>query len=171
MCATVPGFRKKVQDGKYFVRIGGKESISHENIHLPSSEKETLRIVPAVAGASELGDILLGAALIGLSFMIPQSIGAIDLALATGISVTTMASFVSSIGVSLLLGGISKMLFSPPKPPKYEAANNLPSYSFDGAINTIAQGNPVPLCYGRLIVGSQVVSTGLSVEQIAIENA
>ena len=34
-------------------------------------------------------------------------------------------------------------------------------YHFNGVVNTTAQGNPVPLGYGRMIVGSAVVSAGI----------
>ena len=82
---------------------------------------------------------------------------------------TMLASAISSIGFSMVMGGVSQMLFSPPQAQSggMERPENKPSYAFDGAVNTAAQGNPVPLCYGQLIVGSQVVSAGLSVEQIA----
>ena len=31
---------------------------------------------------------------------------------------------------------------------------NRPSFLFNGAVNTSRQGNPVPLCYGQMVVGS-----------------
>lgn len=36
------------------------------------------------------------------------------------------------------------------------------SYLFDGAVNTVAQGGPVPIIYGRMRVGSVVVSAGIN---------
>jgi predicted phage tail protein len=66
-----------------------------------------------------------------------------------------------------MLGGVTQMLFSPKSAQSVERPENRPSYSFDGAVNTTAQGSPVSVLYGGpLIVGSQVVSAGLSVEQI-----
>ena len=51
------------------------------------------------------------------------------------------------------------------KTPKFEAGadrpDNKPSYAFDGPLNTTAQGNPVPLAYGKILAGSQVISAGL----------
>ena len=38
---------------------------------------------------------------------------------------------------------------------------NTPSYLFNGAVNTTAQGHPVPIGYGRLIVGSAVISASI----------
>ena len=74
----------------------------------------------------------------------------------------TFASIAMNLGLSMALGGISQMLAgNPATPGPANAVTNLPSYAFNGAVNTAAQGNPVPICYGRLRVGSQVISTGL----------
>jgi predicted phage tail protein len=60
------------------------------------------------------------------------------------------------------------MLAPQPKTPGTpDRPENKPSYVFDGPINTAAQGNPVPVCYGRLIVGSQVISAGMVAEEYA----
>ena len=60
------------------------------------------------------------------------------------------------------------MLFAPHMTDQTQdqSPNNLPSYAFDGAVNTTRQGNPVPICYGSMIVGSQVISAGLFSEAI-----
>lgn len=34
-------------------------------------------------------------------------------------------------------------------------------------MNTAAQGNSVPVCYGEIIVGSQVIGAGMMTEQVA----
>ena len=47
-----------------------------------------------------------------------------------------------------------------------EKPENTPSTYFDGAVNTTAQGHPVPIGYGKLIVGSAVISAGLTVEEV-----
>ena len=39
--------------------------------------------------------------------------------------------------------------------------HNRASYSFNGPVNTSAQGNPVGLLYGQAIVGSAVISAGI----------
>jgi len=86
---------------------------------------------------------------------------------AGSLTATIGNSLIRSIGSNLLFSGVSQALTSTPKQQSVEAPSNKPSYAFDGAVNTAAQGNPVPVCYGRLIVGSQVISAGLTVEQIA----
>ena len=49
-----------------------------------------------------------------------------------------------------------------------ERPENKPSYLFNGAVNTTEQGQPIPLLYGELIVGSAVVSAGLTDKEIPI---
>ncbi|MNL81044.1 Bacteriophage lambda tail assembly protein I [compost metagenome] len=45
-----------------------------------------------------------------------------------------------------------------------DGPENGASYNFNGPVNTTAQGNPVPLLYGRMIVGSSVISAGIYAE-------
>ena len=133
---------------------------------MPASEREVIKIIPAIGGSGGLGKVLLGAALIGLSF-IPGLQAPLFAATWGPLAGVSFASIAGSIGFSLVLGGVSSMLFKPNtvKSTSSERPNNRPSYSFNGAINTVGQGNPVPLAYGRLRVGSQVISAGLRVEQ------
>lgn len=163
LSVTLAGFRKAVADGgSYRVLVGGKTALSVETLGHPVSSRETIRIVPAVEGAGRGGvlQLILGIALIIAAPYLPVGYG------------ITAGTF-TSIGFSLALGGVSQMLFAP-KPAQngtstsgsVDRPENRPSYTFDGAVNTAAQGNPVPVLYGKLIVGSQVISAGLSVEQI-----
>lgn len=165
LCANHKGFRAHLVEHSepgYRVLASG-QAVGADGLHDPAGAG-TIRIVPVVAGAGKggLGQILLGVALIGLSF-IPGlqaplfSIGTFDI---------SIASIAGSIGRSLLFSGISSMLFEPPKPQSVDKPNNMPSYAFDGAVNTAAQGNCVPIAYGLVEVGSQVVSAGLSAEPI-----
>lgn len=156
--ATIDGFKEAViSGGEYRVLRAGKDTVLEENLHEPQSYKETVRIIPVVAGSKRGGlmGIIIGAVLIAASIWMP------------GLSAVT-ANYLMGAGVSMVLGGVAQMLFSPRSTTgtSVEAAENKPSYAFDGAVNTVAQGNPVPVCYGRLLVGSQIISAGLSSEQI-----
>jgi predicted phage tail protein len=114
--------------------------------------QKTIKIVPVVSGAGRgVGQAIAGIALIVASFYLPGA----------------WAVFARSVGTSLTLGGVSQMLTKPPESPGTpETADRKQSYGFDGAVNTTAQGNPVPLCYGKMIVGSQVISAGLEAVDI-----
>jgi len=140
----IPGYRVIVDN----------EGRDIEGMQYPA--QKTIKIVPVVSGARNgIGQIIAGVVLIAVAWWNPYGWGAL----------ATQA--VGSIGTSLVLGGISQMLApSPTSPGTPEAADRKQSYGFDGAVNTTAQGNPVPLCYGKMIVGSQVISAGLEAVDI-----
>ena len=169
LCATLPGFRRALAEGgAYRVLRGGREALGAEQIREPMSLRDTLRIVPVAAGAGKgFGQILLGAALIGLSF-IPGLQAPLFSGASGFLGEISFGSILGSIGRSLLFSGVSSILFSQTPSRNVDSPNNKPGYAFDGAVNTAAQGNPVPVCYGRMIVGSQVVSMGLSTERIPV---
>lgn len=73
---------------------------------------------------------------------------------AGGDPVNILIFIVVSIVTSLIISAI----FKPPKPKEAVATN---SYLFGGTQNVAAQGVPVPLGYGRLRVGSVVVSAAV----------
>lgn len=90
-------------------------------------------------------------------------LGVVMLVIAYFVPVT--APYLVPAGVSMIAGGVVQMLTPVPKGPgNTDGPDNKPSYTFSGAVNTQAQGNPVPLLYGRMIVGSAVVSAGISAE-------
>ena len=177
LSVTLKGFKKAFVDGgSYRILIGGKTDLDISETVNPVSDRETIRIVPVIAGASSGGlKIVLGIALLFVAGPLALGFGATGTAAGVAGATTGAAGFAgitagtfSAIGVSLVIGGVSQLLFSPPSAAgdSQERPENKPSFIFNGAINTTRQGNPVPICYGRMIVGSQVISAGLTVEQI-----
>ena len=77
-----------------------------------------------------------------------------------------------TVGVSLALSGVAQMLSPVPRPPALSesggGATRLESNSFSGIVNTVRQGVPVPIVYGRAFVGSAVISAGLDVDQVSV---
>ena len=166
LSVTIKGFKQSLIDGGYYrVLVGGKDEVSIDQLGNPMSDRETIRIVPVVAGAEGLGKVVLGVALV--AFAGPLAGFAGTAFGATAATTAVIASSISSIGVSLAIGGVSQMLFSPQaQTQSSEREENKPSFIFNGAVNTTRQGNCVPICYGRMIVGSQVISAGLSVDEL-----
>lgn len=168
LSCTLAGFKQALIDGgAYRVVIGGKQELDRKRVADPVSDAETIRLVPVVSGAGRgLGTAILGAALIVAA---PYAAGFVMAnTAAVGLAVG-IATYGPMVGASLVMSGVSQMLFSPKQTGGQTAdrPENRPSFSFDGAVNTAAQGNPVAVCYGGpILVGSQVISAGLSVEQI-----
>lgn len=155
LCANFRTFETAIMNadrsGYKFKVVVGKDDIDQTQLHELSSDRDTIRIIPVVAGSGAVGRIIAGALLIAASF-IPGlqalSIGAISLAQAS-----------ATIGASLLIGGVAQLLAGPP--PSRQKEEERRSSVFSGPVNTTQQGVPIPVGYGRMFIGSVVISAGI----------
>lgn len=154
LCVQVPGFKQYLADSKAaglaFAVFIGKRNITQDGLHDPVGSDE-IRIAPIIEGSKRGGvlNIILGIVLI-----------------VVGVYTANVGLIVN--GAVMVIGGVVQMLAPQPKGlGAKDDPNNQPSYSMNGAVNTQAQGNPVPLPYGRLIVGSALISGGIYAEDIA----
>lgn len=166
LCAMIPGFHQFLAESKEkglgFSCFIGKENIGEEGLTYPVGN-EDIRIAPIILGSGRGGffQVILGVALIGLSF-----VPGLNVAVWAGAS-TTWAGLSFSLGVAMLLGGVSQLLTRQPKGlAGVENPDNGASYNFNGPVNVTAQGNPVPVLYGEMIVGSVTVSGDMYSEDI-----
>ena len=156
---------------KYYQVLVGKEDIDKEDLHNPLGQDD-IHIVPVITGAggrSPFGRILLGAALIGASFIFPGGglfsyYSFSGVAAGTGIG-TAIGTAVSAIGAGLVLNGVSEMLFPLPKPDMPEDDPRI-SFSFSGVQNTSRAGTAHPIVYGEVVTGSVVISAGIDTDQV-----
>lgn len=162
LCATIPGFeawliRSEERGVAYRVTNAGSPVREAEQLHHPTGDLGEVRIAPVLQGAKRAGlfQVFLGAVLIAASFFVP-GMGIVLLG-------STLGKMVFSVGVTMVLGGVVQMLSPQPKLQSVaERPENEPSYQFNGPVNTTSQGHPVPIGYGRLLVGSAVISAGIS---------
>lgn len=162
-----PGFEQFMIDSKdkgiAFAVFHGKRNIGKEELNDPPGRSE-IRIAPVIQGCKRAGLVqtVVGVALIAAATFYSAGTAA---GAGAGLFGGGVWGVVGSIGISLSLGGVAQMIAGTPKGlGSQDSADNRPSYSFNGPVNTQAQGNPVPLGYGRLIVGSAVVSAGIYAE-------
>lgn len=146
--------------GLEFAVFKGKRNINEDELYLDTCED--IRIVPVIKGSKRGGffQTILGAALIAVA---SWATGGVAAAFAAG----GWAGAAAMGGAALALGGIVQMLSPQPRGLSMrQDADNKPSYAFGGAVNTTAQGNPVPLLYGldRREVGGAIISAGIYTE-------
>ena len=79
------------------------------------------------------------------------------------ISGSELVTIITAIVTAVATGLIMQALFKPPKPKEEKETK---SYLFSGPVNTAAQGVPIPIGYGRLRVGSTVISASLRNQQL-----
>ncbi|CAI0712987.1 Phage-related protein, tail component [Serratia entomophila] len=158
LSVTIPGFERFLQTAKNrgltFAVFNGKKNIDLDEIKFTGSED--IRIAPMIIGSKKAGifQTILGAVIVAAS--------AIGYYFAPG---NPYSTYGFQIGGVMMLGGVVQMLSPMPNGlARREDPDNKPSYAFGGPVNTIAQGNPVPIGYGKRRVGGAIISAGIYAE-------
>ena len=154
----------------YKVKIGNYD-IDESELAYPIGQ-EDIHFIPVISGAGRgFGKILLGAALIGAAFFMPVAAG--GQSLMAGIKAGSLAKVgmltkgMVYVGASLVLSGVSDLLFPLPEPQKFSSEEDPQlSFNFSGVQNTSRAGTPVPIVYGEIITGSVVISAAIDTNQV-----
>lgn len=123
----------------------------------------TIYISLIPSGSKGLGKILAAVAIAVFAFYAPQIFATPKTLLGAEVAVTpgwvgTFQAVATAISINLALQGVSELLVKTPDTIEEEDAGNI----FSGPENTTKQGKPVPLLYGRLLVGGSVLSVDIS---------
>ena len=166
-----PDFKKylidTVEEGTNFAVRTGKELLeTGEELYMNVTEDDVY-ITEVPVGSGGWGKIIVGVIVIIAAIVITfatggwgsASLGAAfaNIGTAGQIGIMTLAS----IGLNLVMAGVNELLM--PKPDKGKQGGAF----FSGPINTIKQGQPVPLLYGELIVGGAPISVAYTKSRTA----
>jgi len=155
---TVEGFADFIRDsarrGLRYAIFRNRENVGESEFTLSGTTE--IRIVPVIAGSKSGGifQTVLGVAMIVAGVFL---------------SATPFGPPLVAMGISMVIGGVMQMLSPVPKSPSQQeqgVTENKPSYLFNGAFNSTQQGLPVPVIYGKMLVGSSVVAIGTWAEAI-----
>ena len=152
---------------RYYQVLIGDYDIDETEIHDPIGQSD-ISIVPVITGAGGrgLGKILLGAALIGVAFIASPALSFS----AKGFGFANAGFLAKSavyLGASLVLTGVSEMLFPLPEPKDFSNEEDPRiSFNFSGVQNTSRAGTSHPIVYGEIVTGSVVISAGIDTNQV-----
>lgn len=161
LSVQLPGFSEFLASAKdkgmEFAFFVGSRNIGKTELDDPPGDDD-IRIAPVLVGSKRAGVLqtIVGAVLIvvGIYGNIAGGWG---------------QPFIN-LGVGMVMGGVAQMLAPQARNlGAKDSPENTPSYSMNGAVNTQAQGNPVPLAYGGhdekgMYVGSAIISGGIMAE-------
>ena len=157
LCVLLPGFKQELatseERGVRYAVFVGKENVGEDRLHEPPGNQD-IRIAPVLHGSKRAGVLQT---IVGVVLVV---VGAVISIYGGGLGAPIM-----KLGAAMILGGVIQMLSPQPRGlSAKDSPNNGASYNFNGPVNTTAQGNPVPILYGRLVVGSAVISGGVYAE-------
>ena len=163
LTSQIPKLRQFIQQGLFTVRVG-RDYFDNRYLEKGLSQKlkddATVHFTPTLKGSKRGGlfGVITGVALIA---------GALALG-PLGFSVigANAAWMGGGLGASLLLGGVAQMLTKMPDMKLGSEKEKKQSTSFTNLSNMAAQGRIVPLAYGRIRVGSLIISQGIETMDI-----
>jgi predicted phage tail protein len=146
---------------RYVVKVNDKIQTFNEEANVLGLERgnlKTIDVAPVVEGAF---------------------FGNLASVLGSGLMFFGDSGLVRTLGAILLFTGMANALSKPPERPDDRVITNpssdpqalSQSYLFGGPVNVLNEGGPVPLGYGRLIVGSQVILSAYEIQQELVSTA
>jgi predicted phage tail protein len=127
----------------------GKDLADYNFTNTTLPDNYEIDIVPVTKGSkSSVFNIIIGVILIVVGVLLQPT------------PFKPLGDALISVGIALVVSGIS-LLLSPPITPSESFAEKSNSRTFFGAANVTGQGQPVPVGYGRVIIGSHVISATL----------
>jgi len=160
--------------------------LNFDELQLPIGQNDLI-ITPVLVGQDGVGKIFAGIGLIAVSFLLPgaglfgaSAFGAFGGPIAAAGTLTTVGTAISAIGASMILGGVTQMLSPQPdigvggvsnrsnlqatRPESVNrGADGQQSYAYLGAQNTVGVGATIPVAYGKVLIGSHVISADVDV--------
>lgn len=155
LTSQIPKLRQFIQQGLFTVRVG-REYLDNRyleqglNQHL--KDDSTVHFTPVLKGSKKSGlfQTIVGAVMVVVGVFTSWAGGP---ALIAG-------------GIGLMAGGVAQMLTKMPSMSTGKDAERKQSTSFSNLSNMAAQGRPMPLAYGRIRVGSLIISQGVETMDI-----
>ena len=155
LSVQVPGFENCMlhahEQGLEFAVFQDKQNIGENELDM-STEAKVIKIVPKVKGSGGAVQTIIGAVLVVVGVLI--TIGTLG-------GGAPLGAALIGAGIGMMVGGVAMMLM--PKVDNTQDENqdgNKANKGFGGAVTTVAQGNPVPVLYGRREVGGFIASAG-----------
>ena len=155
LTSQIPKLRQFIQQGLFTVRVG-REYLDNRyleqglNQHL--KEDATVHFTPVLKGSKKAG-------------LFQTIVGAVMVVVGAFTSWAGGAALIAG-GIGLMAGGVAQMLTKMPSMFTGKDVEKKQSTSFSNLSNMAAQGRPMPLAYGRIRVGSLIISQGVETMDI-----
>lgn len=152
LTSQIPKLRQFIQQGLFTVRVG-QEYLDNRyleqglNQHL--KDDATVHFMPVLKGSKKAGlfQTIVGAVMVVVGAVFQQY-------------------YLVGAGIAMVAGGVAQMLTKMPSMSTGKDAERKQSTSFSNLSNMAAQGRPMPLAYGRIRVGSLIISQGVETMDI-----
>lgn len=144
----------KTQKGLFYRLVDKRGHVCESETDYEKDSLQEVHLVPSIVGSYDLGDFFGDLFLGTLLIMTGGAIGGMGFA-----GAGVVGDILFNIGVSIIIGGIQQLLISDPSPQTVESPLETNSYIFQNADNNAVQGFSIPILYGQLRMGSNVITS------------
>ena len=157
----IPGYREYVSEREWHIILGKFDKktktgndITEDELDLMLGDIQEVHLVPKISGSGKAFTFIVGAVLF--------VIGAVTYA------VNPFATNMMWMGGAMMLGGLVQMTTKIPKAENIatEPEDKKASFLYNGPINSSTQGAAISRGYGKMLIGSTVVSGMVYAEQL-----
>jgi predicted phage tail protein len=173
LCNQLEGFRQYFctahENGIAFKLVDSDpKGMAYENVIMNCRR---LIVAPVISGSGAVGRVLLGVALIALSFAVPGlafgAVAAGSISSGVGNALLIGGQLLFSLGTSLALTGVAQLLT--PTPDAVKETDRKDSFLIDRATDLTVQGQPVPLLIGKYLAASPlIISSAHTTQQVPV---
>lgn len=178
LCINMPELQQELmtahERGIGYRVLQADQDMGYSDLQLPLGQND-LVLVPVIAGSGRgFTQVLVGIGIVAASLLIPG--------LGFGLAGSTVTS-IGLLGGALALGGVAQLLSPQPVLPTLgnqrfgsgtnastrgpqsltRGADGQQSYAYTGAANTVGVGQTIPVAYGKVLIGSQLLSANVEV--------
>lgn len=152
LTSQIPKLRQFIQQGLFTVRVG-REYLDNryleQGLNQYLKDDSTVHFTPVLKGSKKAGlfQTIVGAVMVVVGAVFQQY-------------------YLVGAGIAMVAGGVAQMLTKMPPMSTGKDAERKQSTSFSNLSNMAAQGRPMPLAYGRIRVGSLIISQGVETMDI-----
>jgi predicted phage tail protein len=146
-----PQFKEDVRTSNWHVLLGNKKAnkdMGEEDLAKPIKDR-LIHLIPAIMGASATARIIVGVVMMVAGYYFQQP-------------------WLVKLGAVLVLGGVVQLLTTPKlAAPGTDNSNQKASDLYNGPVNVMEQGYPVPIIFGRVSrCSSVVISADFSTDEV-----
>ena len=160
LCGNFAGLKSKIlskaQNGLFYRIVDNDGEICSDVIDYNKKCPKEIHILPSVIGSGPVGLIIAGG---GLAYA----------GTAGFLAGTFLGELAFNIGVSLVLQGIQMLLTPDSDTSTKESPVETQSFLFSNTANAALQGFAIPILYGQMRIGTNVISTNLNSVDISVD--
>lgn len=151
-----PKYKEHLINHNWHIVLGKQENdIKEQELDLSLGNYQEVHLIPEIMGQGKFGSVIVGAILFTVGVVLT-------------ITGNPYGANLMWTGGAMMLGGLIAATTRVPGigDTRVEEEDKRASFLFSGAVNTSTQGLPIPRGYGRLLIGSAVVSASVYAEEI-----